>query len=146
MKKSNSNNKQKIVENVRVIQITNVLGIALLQRELLTYIVPAVPKNSGILPNFIMKSKMADTSLNILYDSVRFILSNWTVLQLAVEHGFGGIDSREKAEWMVNVVNQVLQENGQYFPVLWESSLILSSRVRFSSWSFSSEKVHQGSI
>lgn len=57
---------------------------------------------------------MADASSDILFDSVRFILSNWTVLQLAVERGFGGKDTDEKAEWMVNVINQVLKENGQY--------------------------------
>ena len=55
---------------------------------------------------------MADASSDILLDSVRFILSNWTVLQLAKEHGFGGKDTGEKAEWMVNVINQVLRENG----------------------------------
>lgn len=55
---------------------------------------------------------MADANSNILFDSVRFVLSNWTVLQLAVEHGFGGKDTGEKAEWMVNVINQVLRENG----------------------------------
>lgn len=60
------------------------------------------------------KSKMADASSDILLDSVRFVLSNWAVLQLAVEHGFGGKDTAEKAEWMLNVINQVLRENGQY--------------------------------
>ncbi|XP_068702998.1 pre-rRNA-processing protein TSR2 homolog [Montipora foliosa] len=54
---------------------------------------------------------MAGANPNILYDSVRFILSNWTALQLAVEHGFGGADGREKAEWLVSVVDQVLREN-----------------------------------
>ena len=59
------------------------------------------------------QSNMADgSSTNVLFDSVRFVLSNWAVLQLAVEHSFGGIDSREKAEWMVDVVDQVLRENG----------------------------------
>ena len=57
---------------------------------------------------------MADASSDILFDSVRFVLSNWTVLQLAIEHGFGGRDTAEKAEWMVNVINQVLRDNGQY--------------------------------
>ena len=57
---------------------------------------------------------MADASSDVLFDSVRFVLSNWTVLQLAVEHGFGGRDTAEKAEWMVNVINQVLRDNGQY--------------------------------
>ncbi|KAJ7372020.1 rRNA accumulation- protein [Desmophyllum pertusum] len=54
---------------------------------------------------------MADASSDILVDSIRFVLSNWSVLQLAVQHGFGGIDTGEKAEWMVNVINQVLREN-----------------------------------
>ena len=59
------------------------------------------------------QSNMADgSSTNVLFDSVRFVLSNWAVLQLAVELSFGGIDSREKAEWMVDVVDQVLRENG----------------------------------
>ena len=57
---------------------------------------------------------MADASSDILFDSVRFVLSNWTVLQLAIEHGFGGRDTAEKAEWMVNVLNQVLRDNGQF--------------------------------
>ena len=57
---------------------------------------------------------MAEANSDILFDSVRFVLSNWAVLQLAVEHGFGGADSREKADWLVNVVNQVLRDNGQF--------------------------------
>ena len=81
---------------------------------------PAVTTNSGMSKaNY--KSKMADASSDILFDSVRFILSNWTVLQLAVEHGFGGKDADEKAEWMVNVINQVLKENGQYSYILGNS-------------------------
>lgn len=66
---------------------------------------------------------MADASSDILFDSVRFVLSNWAVLQLAVEHGFGGIDTGEKAEWMVNVINQVLRENGWYL-LVFELSMI----------------------
>lgn len=81
---------------------------------------PAVSTNSGMSKaNY--KSKMADGSSDILFDSVRFILSNWTVLQLAVEHGFGGKDTDEKTEWMVNVINQVLKENGQYSYILGNS-------------------------
>lgn len=74
---------------------------------------PAVTSTSG-MSKTITNSKMADASSDILFDSVRFVLSNWTVIQLAVEHGFGGRDTAEKAEWMVNVINQVLRENGQY--------------------------------
>ena len=67
---------------------------------------------------------MADANSDTLVDSVRFVLSNWPVLQLAVQHGFGGIESGEKAEWLVGVVSQVLRENGWYFTVF--VSLIIS--------------------
>ncbi|EDO37866.1 predicted protein [Nematostella vectensis] len=54
---------------------------------------------------------MATGCLNVLDRSVRLVLNNWTVLQLAVEQGFGGIDSREKARWLEDVVLHVLDEN-----------------------------------
>ena len=50
----------------------------------------------------------------ILLDSVRSVLGSWTVLKLAVQHGFGGIDSEDKAEWLVEVTNQVLRDNGEH--------------------------------
>ncbi|XP_015778536.1 PREDICTED: pre-rRNA-processing protein TSR2 homolog [Acropora digitifera] len=59
----------------------------------------------------IVKYKMADANADILFDSVHFLLNNWPVLQLAVQHGFGGKDSQEKAEWLVSVIDQVLREN-----------------------------------
>lgn len=67
---------------------------------------------------------MADCNSDILFDSVRFVLSNWPVLKLAVEHGFGGSDSGEKAEWLVSVVDQVLRENGKHF-LTFDVSLVL---------------------
>ena len=33
-------------------------------------------------------------------------------LQLAVEQGFGGADSREKANWLVGAINTWFKENG----------------------------------
>jgi hypothetical protein len=33
---------------------------------------------------------------------------------LAVEHGFGGTESREKAEWLVFAIDQWFQENSNY--------------------------------
>lgn len=68
--------------------------------------------HSGIKRKHITKSKMADENSSILFDSVQFVLSNWSVLQLAVENGFGGVDTTEKAKWMVDVINQVLRDNG----------------------------------
>ena len=62
----------------------------------------------------IVKYKMADANSDILFDSVHFLLNNWPVLQLAVQHGFGGKDSQEKAEWLVSVIDQVLRENGEH--------------------------------
>ena len=51
---------------------------------------------------------MADGGVGILPKAVEFVLDNWTVLQLAVEHGFGGIQSREKVVWLKDVIAQVL--------------------------------------
>ena len=53
---------------------------------------------------------MADGG-DILLEAVRFVLSGWSVLQIAVQHGFGGPESAEKAEWMMDVVEQFLREN-----------------------------------
>ena len=55
---------------------------------------------------------MADGG-DILVEAVRFVLNGWTVLQLAVQHGFGGLESAEKANWMIDVIVQVLRENGE---------------------------------
>lgn len=57
---------------------------------------------------------MAEENSDILLGSVQFVLSNWSVLQLAVENSFGGADTTEKAKWMVDVVNQVLRDNSMY--------------------------------
>ena len=62
----------------------------------------------------IVKYKMADANPDILFDSVHFLLNNWPVLQIAVQHGFGGKDSQEKADWLVSVIDQVLRENGEH--------------------------------
>ncbi|KAK2145373.1 hypothetical protein LSH36_683g03150, partial [Paralvinella palmiformis] len=42
---------------------------------------------------------------------VKQVFDGWTVLQLAVEHGFGGIESAAKADWMVTAVDQWFSEN-----------------------------------
>lgn len=73
---------------------------------------------------------MADRNSDILFDSVRFVLSNWPVLKLAVEHGFGGSDSGEKAEWLVSIVDQVLRENGKHF-LTFDVSLSLNLVILF---------------
>ncbi|XP_033746139.1 pre-rRNA-processing protein TSR2 homolog [Pecten maximus] len=55
---------------------------------------------------------MAASTENTLFQvAVQRVLDSWTVLQLAVSHGFGGADSREKAQWMVYAIDQWFKEN-----------------------------------
>lgn len=37
------------------------------------------------------------------------VLSSWPALQIAVENSFGGVSSREKAEWLVDVIAEFMQ-------------------------------------
>ena len=50
---------------------------------------------------------------NVFCDAVRVVMREWSVLKLAVQQGFGGIDSKEKGNWMIDVVIQVLEENSK---------------------------------
>ncbi|KAJ7317488.1 hypothetical protein JRQ81_003650 [Phrynocephalus forsythii] len=47
---------------------------------------------------------------------VEAVLGSWPVLQIAVENGFGGAYSQEKAEWMVGAVEQYFQSNADLEP------------------------------
>ncbi|XP_022081411.1 pre-rRNA-processing protein TSR2 homolog isoform X2 [Acanthaster planci] len=53
----------------------------------------------------------SESPLGVFRRSISSILDGWTVLQLAVSHGYGGVHSREKALWMVDVVYNWFQEN-----------------------------------
>ncbi|XP_018608497.1 pre-rRNA-processing protein TSR2 homolog [Scleropages formosus] len=44
-------------------------------------------------------------------ESVRAVLETWPVLQIAVDNGFGGFYSQQKADWLVDAVQQFFQEN-----------------------------------
>nr|XP_006013295.2 PREDICTED: pre-rRNA-processing protein TSR2 homolog [Latimeria chalumnae] len=44
-------------------------------------------------------------------DVLRAALGAWPALQIAVENGFGGIYSQEKAEWLVTAVQQYFHDN-----------------------------------
>ncbi|KAL4226146.1 rRNA accumulation-related protein [Mactra antiquata] len=44
-------------------------------------------------------------------EAISRILNSWTVLKLAVNHGFGGADSQAKADWMVYAIDQWFAEN-----------------------------------
>uniref|UniRef100_H2ZE01 Pre-rRNA-processing protein TSR2 homolog n=1 Tax=Ciona savignyi TaxID=51511 RepID=H2ZE01_CIOSA len=56
-----------------------------------------------------MTSNNQDHSL--FYQSIQAILKSWTGLQLAIAHGFGGVHSREKAQWLVGVIETFFKEN-----------------------------------
>ncbi|XP_078520682.1 pre-rRNA-processing protein TSR2 homolog [Lissotriton helveticus] len=47
----------------------------------------------------------------LLQEGIRAALENWAVLQIAVDNGFGGAYSREKAEWMVGAVAEYFHSN-----------------------------------
>ncbi|KAG9270065.1 pre-rRNA-processing protein TSR2 homolog [Astyanax mexicanus] len=44
-------------------------------------------------------------------EGVRAVLHTWPVLQIAVDNGFGGAYSQQKAEWMVDAVQQYFHDN-----------------------------------
>lgn len=74
---------------------------------------------------------MAEENSDILLGSVQFVLSNWSVLQLAVENSFGGTDTTEKAKWMVDVVNQVLRDNSMYRGLSFLERWIRTCSIKF---------------
>ncbi|XP_026567135.1 pre-rRNA-processing protein TSR2 homolog isoform X1 [Pseudonaja textilis] len=47
---------------------------------------------------------------------VQAVLDGWAVLQIAVENGFGGAHSQEKAEWMVGAAEQYFESNADLEP------------------------------
>ncbi|CAG5128911.1 unnamed protein product [Candidula unifasciata] len=54
---------------------------------------------------------MASSSQSMFGNAVSRVLNSWTALQLAVEHHFGGADSRAKADWMVVAIETWFKEN-----------------------------------
>ncbi|XP_024148403.1 pre-rRNA-processing protein TSR2 homolog [Oryzias melastigma] len=50
-------------------------------------------------------------SRELFTDGVRAVLHSWPVLQIAVENGFGGAFGPQKADWMVDVVQQYFHDN-----------------------------------
>uniref|UniRef100_W5NBA2 Pre-rRNA-processing protein TSR2 homolog n=1 Tax=Lepisosteus oculatus TaxID=7918 RepID=W5NBA2_LEPOC len=47
----------------------------------------------------------------VFAEGVRAVLETWPVLQIAVDNGFGGAHSRQKADWMVDAVQQYFHDN-----------------------------------
>ncbi|KAI1892993.1 hypothetical protein AGOR_G00139220 [Albula goreensis] len=47
----------------------------------------------------------------VFAEAVKAVLETWPVLQIAVDNGFGGVYSQQKAEWMVDAVQQYFHQN-----------------------------------
>ncbi|KAI5610504.1 pre-rRNA-processing protein TSR2-like [Silurus asotus] len=47
----------------------------------------------------------------VFSEAVRAVLETWPVLQIAVDNGFGGLYSRQKADWMADAVQQYFHDN-----------------------------------
>ncbi|XP_036866266.1 pre-rRNA-processing protein TSR2 homolog isoform X2 [Manis javanica] len=63
--------------------------------------------------------KMADAGADLrghFRVGVRAALEAWPALQIAVENGFGGVHSQEKAEWLGDAVEEYFFRNGARFP------------------------------
>ncbi|XP_054878158.1 pre-rRNA-processing protein TSR2 homolog isoform X1 [Poeciliopsis prolifica] len=59
------------------------------------------------------RSKMAASaaSRELFTEGVRAVLQTWPVIQIAVDNGFGGVYGQQKADWMVDVVQQYFHDN-----------------------------------
>lgn len=55
----------------------------------------------------------------LLDRGVSLLVGGWHVLQVAVENSLGGPQSKEKAEWMVEVTTQYLTSNGEMITSHW---------------------------
>ena len=70
--------------------------------------------------------------LQLLDRAVSLVINGWHVLQVAVENSLGGPQSREKAEWMVEVTTKYLSNNGQNIMcviLMAKTSLLVSVHV-----------------
>ncbi|KAM4610169.1 pre-rRNA-processing protein TSR2 homolog [Polymixia lowei] len=54
---------------------------------------------------------MEASTREIFTEAVRAVLETWPVLQIAVDNGFGGVYGQQKADWMVDVVQQYFHDN-----------------------------------
>jgi len=50
------------------------------------------------------------------FQAISRILKSWTALQLSIDHGLGGPESREKGEWLVYAIDTWFQENKDIYP------------------------------
>ncbi|XP_073765218.1 pre-rRNA-processing protein TSR2 homolog isoform X1 [Danio rerio] len=55
---------------------------------------------------------LSSSTREVFSEAVRAVLETWPVLQIAVDNGFGGAFSQQKAEWMVDALQQYFTDNG----------------------------------
>ncbi|XP_026125258.1 pre-rRNA-processing protein TSR2 homolog [Carassius auratus] len=56
---------------------------------------------------------LASSTCELFSEAVRAVLETWPVLQIAVDNGFGGAHSQQKAEWMVHALQQYFIDNDE---------------------------------
>ncbi|XP_016392776.1 pre-rRNA-processing protein TSR2 homolog isoform X1 [Sinocyclocheilus rhinocerous] len=56
---------------------------------------------------------LASSTRELFTEAVRAVLETWPVLQIAVDNGFGGAYSQQKAEWMVDALRQYFIDNDE---------------------------------
>ncbi|KAK2898257.1 hypothetical protein Q8A67_009675 [Cirrhinus molitorella] len=54
---------------------------------------------------------LTSSTRELFSEAVRAVLETWPVLQIAVDNGFGGAFSQQKAEWMVGAIQQHFMDN-----------------------------------
>ena len=63
-----------------------------------------------------MASANVDNSNSLFYQCIQGMLKSWTALQLAVSQSFAGPHSKEKAQWLVGVIETFFNENADLEP------------------------------
>jgi len=63
-----------------------------------------------------MASASSDSCNSLFYQCIQGTLKSWTALQLAVAQSFAGPHSKEKAQWLVGVIETFFHENADLEP------------------------------
>ncbi|XP_051950770.1 pre-rRNA-processing protein TSR2 homolog [Xyrauchen texanus] len=54
---------------------------------------------------------LTSSTRELFVEAVGAVLETWPVLQIAVDNGFGGVHSQQKADWMVAMLQQYFNDN-----------------------------------
>ncbi|XP_010831228.1 PREDICTED: pre-rRNA-processing protein TSR2 homolog [Bison bison bison] len=77
-----------------------------------------------------MMADAAEDSRALFGVAVRAALEAWPALQIAVENGFGGVYSQEKAEWLGGAVEEYFFRNGERAALKEMASLITQRKCK----------------